>query len=421
MTPTLERPRLRPYLEAVPDVWDPGSFHLRDERGLLGRPQRVSRLELVFLSFCDGRRTLQEIHVEVARRVRGPSAPLEHFAALVRRMDEALLLDGPRFRQHINGSVRPPSCLGTYPEDPAELRRQVAGLFTAPGGPGLPGAPRPNGRLRAVLVPHMDYGRGGVTYGWGYKELAERTDAALFVIVGTSHLSGHRFTLTRKHFQTPLGTVETDAAFVDRVVAHYGDGLFDDEIAHLPEWSIELEVVLLQYLFADPLPLPSPPSLGGEGRGRGRPFRIVPLLVGPFHDCTQTGSLPRYRDDVGRMIEALRRAEAETPEPVCWVISGDLAHIGPKFRDLEPVSGPQLAHSRRQDEAILAMARAADPAGYFRVIADEADARRICGLPPTYTVLEAVRPTSGKVLHYNQFVHPTGFESVSYASAAFYR
>ena len=52
---------------------------------------------------------------------------------------------------------------------------------------------------------------------------------------------------------------------------------------------------------------------------------------------------------------------------------------------------------------------------------EERDERRICGLPPTYTVLEAVRPSRGKVLHYDQYVHPRGYESVSFASVGFYR
>ena len=55
------------------------------------------------------------------------------------------------------------------------------------------------------------------------------------MIVGTSHYSSHRFTLTRKDFKTPLGVVPTDQGYIDRLVRHYGDGLFDDELlAHLP-------------------------------------------------------------------------------------------------------------------------------------------------------------------------------------------
>ena len=59
-------------------------------------------------------------------------------------------------------------------------------------------------------------------------------------------------------------------------------------------------------------------------------------------------------------------------------------------------------------------------AGFFQVIADESDRRRICGLPPTYTLLESIRPRAGKLLHYDQYVHPRGYESVSFASMAFY-
>ncbi len=62
-----------------------------------------------------------------------------------------------------------------------------------------------------------------------------------------------------------------------------------------------------------------------------------------------------------------------------------------------------------------------DAAAYFRIIAEEGDARRICGLPPTYTVLEALHPSRGDVLHYDQYIHPNGFESVSFASVVFYK
>ncbi len=256
----------------------------------------------------------------------------------------------------------------------------------------------------AILAPHIDYARGGITYTHAFKELYERSEASLFVIVGTSHYSSHRFTLTRKHFNTPLGIVQTDAEFIDRLVAHYGDGLFDDEPAHLPEHSIELEVVFLRYLF--------------EGN---RDIRIVPLLVGSFGDCVLSGESPGLRPDIQRMVAALKAAERETAEPICYVVSGDLAHIGPFFQDPETVHPEQLAHSRRQDLAIIDRAEKADPSGYFAVIRDEHDRRRICGLPPTWLVLEAASPSRGRLLHYDQYEHPQGELSVSFASMSFDR
>jgi AmmeMemoRadiSam system protein B len=234
--------------------------------------------------------------------------------------------------------------------------------------------------------------------------VVEQTSASLFVIIGTSHKSCHRFTLTRKHFLTPLGVAHTDQNYIDLLVKHYGKGLFDDEwMAHLPEHSIELEVVFLQYVMGK------------------RPFSIVPLVVGSFGDWVAEGRPPGPSSDVRRMVNALRKTEKELNEPICYLISGDLAHIGPKFGDRLPVHEKQLARSRQQDAAILEKAVIPDPAAYFGVIAGEEDARRICGLPPTFTVLEAVQPSRGKVLHYDQYVHPQGQESVSFASAAFYQ
>jgi AmmeMemoRadiSam system protein B len=403
--PIPERPQLHPLVRWERDGDDPGYLVAWNRSGPGAGPLRVSLEAYCWLQLFDGRRTLREIQAEAMRQAGGELLPLEILTSLVEKLDRARMLDGPEFRDLLARPIREPACVGCYKANPDALRRQLRRLFTGAGGSGLPGEARPDGRLCAALIPHIDYDRGGVTYTWGFKEVVEHSDAALFVIIGTSHYSAHRFTLTRKHFKTPLGIAPTDQTYIDRLVAHYGPGLFDDEyLAHLPEHSIELEVVFLQYLYE-----------------KRRPIRIVPLVAGSFGDCVAGGNLPVAQDDIGRMVRALRAVEAETPEPICYIISGDLAHIGPKFDDPEPVEEPFLKHSRTQDQSILQQTEKADPTGYYRVIAEEHDCRRICGLPPTYTVLEAVRPSSGKVLHYDQYVHPSGHESVSFASVAFYR
>jgi AmmeMemoRadiSam system protein B len=401
--PALDRPQLRPYLAAAQDEREPNHVHVWDRLGLAGTPVRLSLLEFMAVQMFDGRRSLREIQFETMNLAGGQLIPLDLFVRLAERMDKAMFLDGPRFREALSGPIREPACIGCYEAEPDALRRQMRHLFTGTKGPGLPSQKKTDGKLCAALLPHIDYTRGGHTIAWGFKEIFERTDASLFVIIGTSHYSPHRFTLTRKNFKTPLGVVPSDQAYIDRLVSHYGDGLFEDEISHLPEHSIELEVVFLQYLYENV-----------------RPFRIVPLVVGSFRDSVHAGSQPKFRPDVASMIEALRKADAETDEPICYLISGDLAHIGPKFDDPEPVSEPFLNHSYQQDQAILKQTEVADPAGFFQVIADEDDRRRICGLPPTYTLLEAIHPKKGKLLHYEQYVHPRGHESVSFASVAFY-
>jgi AmmeMemoRadiSam system protein B len=398
------RPRLRPGLAAAPDPNDRRYVFVWDQMRLAQRPQRLTIIEFSWLQLFDGRRTLRDIQTESMRQLGGTLLPLEWIAGLATRLESELYLDGSAFRERISAPVREPACLGSYPAEPEALRQLLRDQFTGPKGPGLPTDQAPDGTLRAALIPHIDYRRGGQTFAWAFREIAERSDASLFVIIGTAHYSPARFTLTRQDFKTPLGVAPTDQAYIDRLVAYYGNGLFDDPLAHVPEHSIELEVVFLQYLY--------------EGK---RSFRIVPLLVGSFHDCIEMGGIsPANRLDIARMIEALRRTEAGTGERICYVISGDLAHIGPKFGDPEPVAESLLSQSRDTDHALLHHAEAVDMAGYFDLIAREADRRRICGLPPTYTLLEAIRPRGGKLLHYDQYVHPEGHESVSFASMGFY-
>lgn len=408
MAPTY-RPRLRPHLALAridPRQAGGREFVLHDRVQLSSAQLLLTSLDLEYVKLIDGQRTLPEIQAEMVRRLGGRLVPLETVASLIDSLDQALFLDSPRFHRLGDGNVRFPRCIGVYEADPVRLRRQMHGLFRQPGAAGPPGRPQGEGRLRAVLAPHVDYHRGGLVYTYAFRELFENTNASLFVIIGTSHYCGwRRFTLTRKDFQTPLGIVPTDQAYIDRLVRHHGGDLFQDEIvAHLPEHSIELEVVFLQYLYENL-----------------RPIRIVPLLVGSFEDCVQAGESPAGRDDVQRMIHALRQAERETPESICYVISGDLAHIGPKFGADRPVNERQLAHSRRQDAALLEQTEKASANGYFEVIAHENDERSICGFPPTWVTLSATQPSQGKVLSYDQYVEPNGHESVSFASVAFYR
>lgn len=394
------RPARWPWLEAARER---GQLWLYDPRRIAGPPIPISEFDLEAVNLFNGQLTIAEIHATLTVRFGAGAPSPQSLAAFAERLDRELYLDGFAFRDYLAGTIRRPSCVGCYPLEPAAIRAKMDRLFTAPGGPGLPnGRAIDNPRLRAVLAPHMDYDRGNVTYGHAFKTLIEQTDARLFFVIGTSHYSPARFSLTRMNFVTPLGMVETDRASVDRIAAACGPAVFEDPFAHLPEHSIELEVVVLQHLLGD------------------RPFRIVPLLVGSFGDCVASRTAPDQVDEIARMIDALRSAEAAAGEPVCYVISGDLAHVGPKFGDPEPVRSPFLAESRQRDEAILDTLKAADRNGYFETIADEGDARRICGLPPTYVALAATRPNEGTTLHYQQFVHPQGHESVSFAAAAFY-
>jgi AmmeMemoRadiSam system protein B len=398
----LERPRLRPGLAAQPHRW--GEYVLFDPLRI-GKPVVLSGLALAAIQHFDGSRTPYEIALKLNLEYPQARVTGESIAALAQALDDALLLESAHFWQQIQAPVRKPVCIGTYEAEPEPLREQLTELFVADGGAGLPHsepstAHRP---LRAVLVPHMDYGRGNITYGHGFKTLIEQTQASLFVIIGTSHYSPARFSLTLQHFETPLGIVETDQQYVQKIAEAYGDAVFSDPLAHAPEHSIELEVVLLQFLLE-----------------RKRRFKIVPLLVGSMQDCIEEGIDPSAKEDIARMVSVLREVERQSSEPICYIISGDLAHIGPKFDDTRRAEEPWLGESRDKDQHILESLRTGDGQRFFHTIAQEHNARRICGLSPVWLTLQVTLPSLGQTLHYQQYVHPEGYESVSFAAAAFY-
>src|SRR5262249_2603705 len=130
MQSSWERPRLRRGLSAAPDERDPGAIVVWDPYRISPHPQRISLAEFCVVQLFDGETSLPDIQAGARRLTGGLSVPLEALLALVRRLDEALLLESPRLRQRLTSPVREPSCIGCYEADPRALRDQVRDLFT---------------------------------------------------------------------------------------------------------------------------------------------------------------------------------------------------------------------------------------------------------------------------------------------------
>ncbi|MBX6316397.1 MAG: AmmeMemoRadiSam system protein B [Isosphaeraceae bacterium] len=414
---SLDLPKLRPLGGHILPYQGQTYIQFDDALGLAD-PALLVPLELFYwvIRRFDGQTPLSTIQADVLREVghRFTDAELEE---VVRQLDEAMILDGPTFAAFVTSyrrqPTRPAAFAGrSYAGTAQALRTQLARLFVHADGAGMPRVENghadgnglaPAGRLRGILSPHIDFHRGGPVYTWSYRALVERSDADTFVILGVAHQPcRHRFALTRKDFETPLGLVRTDRGYVDRIAAEVGDHLFDDELIHRTEHSIEFQVVFLQYLL-----------------GNRRPFSIVPILVGSFHDLMELGIDPILDAEVRRFIEALRAAESESSRKVAYIGGIDLAHVGPEFGDPDRLSPAILEEVRRFDTALLDRAVAADPAGWFETAAAVENRWRVCGLAATYTMLHAMGPARGRLLRYDQAVNPERTCGVSFASIAF--
>jgi AmmeMemoRadiSam system protein B len=408
---SLDYPKLRPLSAQRFDHQGQTFAVIQDPQGAFTSPVLVPLDTFVYICrHFDGQLSLDEIRGRVQRET-GQVTPPGMIEKLVAELDRAMVLDGPTFASFRNtfrqSSSRPAALAGrSYAASDPDLRIELMQLFQGAGGAGPPalGGPGRACRLRGVISPHIDFRRGGRVYTWSYKELAEQPDVDTFVILGVAHqFCRRRFALTLKDFETPLGVVRTDRTYVERIAQIAGAELFDDELVHRAEHSIEFQVVFLQYVL-----------------GRERAFSIVPILVGSFHDHIERGIDPIEDPEVSRFVQALKLAEHASGKHVVYIGGIDLCHVGPEFGDDAQVDGQFQDVVRRFDRVMLDHAAAGNPAGWFRTAANVANRWRVCGLAATYTMLHAIGPAQGRLLKYEQAIDDRRTCCVSFASMVFH-
>ena len=364
------------------------------------------------LSLFDGRHSVLDIQAAYMRQF-GEFLFSEKIEEIIHQLDEALFLEGETFEKALKlkeeafkkAPVREATFAGkSYEKTPERLKAQLSSYFTAPEGPGpLPKSkgPRP---LRGVVAPHIDFQRGGTCYAFAHREIWQSPFPDCFIILGTAHaLTKTPFCLTRKTFLTPLGKLEVDIEMVDAIQARYPDDLFIDEGAHRSEHSIEFQCVFLRYLFPEPIPL-----------------KILPILIGSFHEAIERGRSPLDLPLIPPFLEAIQASVGSLGREVCYLASADLAHMGLQFGDPDGIGEYDLPLLESEDREMLGHVERIDGEGFFSSISREQDRRRICGLPAIYTMLKVMEAKEGRLLNYGQAFTPETRSVVSFASMAFY-
>jgi len=406
-----DAPRLR-AIEAV-SVEHEGEQYvaLRDPAGYTTSVLMLASALIEVLALFDGDHPIVDIQAELMKR-HGELVTREHLEKLIAALDEHGFLESPAFAARrvsiddafLSAPTRPASHAGgAYAGDPTALRAAMDGFFSSPDGPGAIEATGSGGgpAVRGLVAPHIDFHRGGPAYAWAYRELAERGDADLFVIFGTCH-AGMRdpFALTRKDFDTPLGPARADGEFVEALAKRARQSCFGSEIAHRNEHSIEFQAVFLQYLYA----------------GR-RDIRIVPVLTSFVHEALARRQRPEDDPRVRAFLEALAETVSASRRKVAFIAGADLAHMGTRFGDPEPISATELERIGREDRAMLEHVAAGDADGFFESVRRDDDRRRICGLSPIYTLMRALGGARGTLRRYGQWPDPEGV--VTFASVVY--
>jgi AmmeMemoRadiSam system protein B len=369
---------------------------------LLRDPLRLSEHVLllppaagVVLSLIDGQRDLGAIRAAFQLRT-GMVLSISALEHLLAQLDEALLLDSPRYHAALEAAqaeyraapYRSPAIAGqSYPADPVELEALLK-TFIEQAGAATP-AVTLDASWRGVVSPHIDYMRGWPIYARTWQAAsAAIAEAETVVIFGTDHAgSPGSLTPTRQRYATPWGALDTDTAVVDALAEALGkERAFAEEFHHRHEHSIELALVWLHYWLRQ--------------AGRDGDCRIVPVLCGSFQPYTQGERCAAQEPAFERAVVVLRAATAGRRTLV--VAAADLCHVGPEFGDAEPLGPVEKILLKQHDMAVLETICRGDADGFLAPLADEQDRRRVCGLPPIYMALRLLGTSRGELIAYDQ-------------------
>ena len=386
---TPARPKVRPLISEWVQANGDVCLALRDPDELLQGTALIPAGLAPVLELCDGEHSLDGMQAALSVRY-GWSLPTATLESLIAQLEEALILESERVQAarqearaaYRNAPCRPPALAGaSYPANPDELTAMLAG-FESTVGPEKVVTPA---SVRGIVSPHIDYQRGGPVYArtWRRIESAAR-DAEVVVIFGTDHAgSPGMLTPTRQDYATPWGILPTDQHAVDCFEAAWGDdSLYDDELHHRKEHSIELAAVWLHHV------------------RRGEPVALVPILCGSFLPYTSGDACPSDNALFLASIAAL--SDGLAGRRVLVVAAADLAHMGPAFGDPQPLAQVEKEALEAFDQGLLESVCHGDAEGFLKRLRESKDKQKVCGLPPIYAALQMLGPVAGHVADYAQ-------------------
>jgi AmmeMemoRadiSam system protein B len=416
-----ELPRLR-LLETVPhEEGETRGLLLVDPEGVFEGQVFVPEGLLPVVAQFAGDKSCAEIAQELSRQFE-QDVTEDFVAGIAAELRKKHCLEGPelelarneRLAEYRGLPARPATSAGSagYPAEPDACRARLDAIVEAPA------APRD---LDGLVAPHIDLERGEAGYRAAYGALAGSRPAELYVVFGTGHRASERpLVPTLQRYATPIGVTEIASELEQVIGDTLGDSasaapIWNEEIRHLNEHSVEFQALFLRHRHL----------LAQEGAAAVEEHAplLAPLLTGYCEDATRSDELARTLD---AMAEWIRRFGVERTMLVAGV---DLAHLGPFFGDVAPVSDEQLQQLEEEDRASLQLYAEGRFDEFWRDVEgasapSERNPRRICGTMSMYCVGK-LRERLGlsvesELLHYGQAVAPDRSQVVSFAAMAYW-
>ena len=358
----------------------------------------------------DGNRDVTALQQAFSEQFGGASVTAAQVQEIVDYLDDHGFLLNRQFeaiRKRIDGEfaqsgARPAYLAGrSYPADPDELRTFIDSFFDCEKGPEKsPDPDKKTAPLRGLIVPHIDFHRGMAGYAHGYGQLFARPKPDVVFLFGVAHSGAPvPFILTRKHFDTPLGCLETDQDIVTRLEEASAWDPYEWEGLHRTEHSIEFQAVMLAYHY-------------------GPDVKIVPVLCSCF--STDPGeTVPAENEAVTKFLDTCRDIVAEPGRTIAVIAGADLAHVGKTFGDSFDIDDAVLSKvSDRDHEDLTHVTNTPINAdAFYASVMKDFNERKVCGLNCIYATLKALDGTVNEgILHHYDYAHDPNGGIVSFAS-----
>lgn len=393
-------PPLRNDLDYIPIEHEGQQFVMvRDPLGLVREGQGIPMPLFHLMANLKPGATISDLQATVSEQAGGEQITTEQVTALVNELDQAYLLASPAFftakedvvNDFVEDPCRPYIMAGrAYPGDPEEIRAWLEATL-------LGGNPNTQGRIKAIVAPHIDPGIGAGVYARAYAPLPPAQPERV-IVLGVGHqMTGGMFSFSQKTFETPLGSIANDTDLSQRLAEAAGNAATADDFAHRSEHSIEFQLLFLQHL------LPTP-------------FKLVPILCGSLLYGMEDYTREAFVNAAGPFLEELRKA---VDDPGTLLVAGvDFCHVGPKFGHKETARELE-SETRNHDRELLNALCDCDADAFWEESMRVRDKYNVCGFSALATMLEVLPDCSGNQLGYEIWNEEPTSSAVSYAAMTF--
>jgi len=255
--------------------------------------------------------------------------------------------------------IRKPSVAGQfYDGNKANLEQNIKEYFLDKRGPGkLPKENQGKKNVKGLVVPHAGYIYSGAIAANSYYYLTKNGFADTFIILGPNHtgMGSGVSIMTEGSWETPLGAVLINKTLANKLWT----GIIDrDQIAHLHEHSIEVQLPFLQFC------------------ARDKKFDFIPICMA-MQDYETS-------EEIGKI---LANAIKDLDENITIIASSDFSHAGFNYESMPPSGLRVDKYAEKQDKIAIDKILKMDPKGLIDTV--HKNNITMCGYGPVAVMLTA--------------------------------